>query len=350
MPHVRFGIAFAAIVILLPVPALAAGPASYLNKPTEWFASDEGKRIAANVLSHQAEAGGWPKNTYTTVAFAGNRKDIKPTFDNRATTDELRFLARAYAATRDATYRAAFDRGLDYVLKAQYANGGWPQSHPPGKNYPRYITFNDDAMVRLMRFLHEVATEDRYGFVEAERRKAASTAFDKGVECILKCQVRIGGKRTAWCAQHDEVDFSPRPARSYELVSLSGFESVGVVRLLMGIEKPSAEVIDAVEGAVAWFEAAKLTGIKVEVRDDPKSPTGKDKVVVADPKAPALWARFYEIGTNKPIFSDRDGVKKGTLAEIGHERRNGYAWYGTWPQKLLADDYPAWKKRLAGRR
>ena len=61
--------------------------------------------------------------------------------------------------------------------------------------------------------------------------------------------------------------------------------------------------------------------------------------------AKPIWARYYEIGTNKPFFSDRDGVKKYTIAEIGYERRNGYAWYGDWPQQLLETDYPAWMKK-----
>jgi Pectic acid lyase len=61
------------------------------------------------------------------------------------------------------------------------------------------------------------------------------------------------------------------------------------------------------------------------------------------------WARFYEIETNTPIFADRDGVKKYDLAKIGYERRNGYAWYGTWPQRLLEKEYPAWKEKRAGK-
>ena len=60
-----------------------------------------------------------------------------------------------------------------------------------------------------------------------------------------------------------------------------------------------------------------------------------------------MWARFSEIGTNRPIFSDRDGVAKHDLAEIGYERRNGYSWLGTWPAPLLEKEYPAWKAKLA---
>jgi pectate lyase len=286
----------------------------------------------------------------TAAPYRGDRKKLRPTFDNGATTDELRFLARAYNVTHDQRYRDAFDKGLRYILQAQYPSGGWPQFHLPPKSYHRHITFNDDAMVRLMEFLREVYRSDVYRFVGDRDRKAARRAFDRGIACILRCQVRVGGKLTAWCAQHDAEDYRPRPGRSYELVSLSGAESVGIVRLLMSLEDPSPEVVRAVEVAVEWFRAARLTGLRVEVRKDPRSPTGRDRVVVKDPAAPPLWARFYEIGTNRPIFADRDGVKKYSLAEIGHERRNGYAWLGAWPGRLLEREFPAWKQKLAGQK
>jgi PelA/Pel-15E family pectate lyase len=326
----------------------ASGPSRYLNKPDAWFAGDEAKKIAANILTYQSDLGGWPKNIDTTAApYKGDRKDLKPTFDNDATTDELRYLARMFSATKDETYRKAVEKGVDYILVAQYPTGGWPQFHPPPTSYHRHITFNDNAMVRVMEFLRESCSQDQFGFLGADRHKAARKAFDRGVECILKCQIKVDGKLTAWCAQHDEKDYSPRVGRSYELISISGAESVGVVRLLMSLENPCADVVQAVDGAVAWFESVKIKGIRVKVEKDSKGPKGTNRVVVKDEKAPPMWARFYEIGTNKPLFSDRDGVAKYDLAEIGYERRNGYAWLGYWPQKLLAEEYPAWKKQRA---
>ncbi len=335
------------VLIASRAPALAkSGAREYVKKPAEWYATVEAKRVAANILSYQSDLGGWPKNTDTTgVPYTGDRKELKPTFDNSATTDELRVLGRMYNATKDDQYRAAFQRGLAYILKAQYPNGGWPQFFPPGKKYNRYITFNDDAMVRLMRFLQEIEQSPVYGFVPAEQRADARRAFDRGIECILKCQIVVAGKKTAWCAQHDEIDFRPRPARSYELVSLSGSESVDIVRLLMSLESPSPAVVDAVQSAVAWFEEAKLPGIRQDIRPDPASPKGTNKIVVRDPSAPPMWARFYEIGTNRPIFSDRDGIVKHDLSEIGYERRNGYAWLGYWPQRLIEVEYPAWRNK-----
>lgn len=270
---------------------------------------------------------------------------MQDTFDNGATTGELRFLARAFRVGREPKNEAAFLKGFDHILQAQHPNGGWPQFYPPGSGYHRHITFNDDTIVRLMEFMREVATSPAYEFVEAARRKAAQESFDRGVQCILMCQVKVDGRLTAWCAQHDEKDFSPRPARSYELVSLSGAESASLVRLLMSLEHPSAEVIQAVRAARAWFEAAQLKGIKVIQVADAKAPRGRNKVVVDDPNSRPMWARFYEIGTNQPIFSDRDGVAKSRLADLGYERRNGYSWLGYWPENLLAKEFPAWDKK-----
>src|SRR5687767_7717768 len=56
-------------------------------------------------------------------------------------------------------------------------------------------------------------------------------------------------------------------------------------------------------------------------------------------------ARFYELRTNRPIFSGRDGVIRYNLDEIEQERRDGYAWLGAWPRALVDEEYPAWKKR-----
>ncbi|HVF97585.1 MAG TPA: pectinesterase family protein, partial [Flavisolibacter sp.] len=61
-----------------------------------------------------------------------------------------------------------------------------------------------------------------------------------------------------------------------------------------------------------------------------------------------IWARFYDIETNKPFFTGRDGIKRWDVSHIESERRNGYAWYGTWPQKLLEKDYPVWLKKNGG--
>jgi PelA/Pel-15E family pectate lyase len=325
-------------IAALAFPTLVhAFPAALLEQPDAWFRSDEGKSAVSNVLSWQAESGSWPKNQDNSAKPYSGKKKETGTFDNGSTTDELRFLARAFEVTEDAASRDAFLLGYDHILKAQYPNGGWPQYYPLSKQYYRHITFNDNSMVRLLEFLRETSTARRYDFIGADRRKAASKAFDLGVECILKCQFVRNGKPTVWCAQHDEVTLKPAKARAYELESLSGSESAGILRFLMSLENPSRSVIASVKGGVAWFEASRIEGLKVEKIDGVRT-------AVPDPKAPPIWARFYDLETNKPFFCDRDGIKKWDYNEVGRERRNGYAWYGNWGESV-ARTYAKWPHR-----
>jgi len=300
-----------------------------LRQPSSWFASAEARRLADNVRSWQTDHGSWPKNGDTLSPRVPSGNDSKRgTFDNSATRNELRFLARVYQATGEPPYRESFLRGLKSILAAQHPSGGWPQSYPPRGGYARHITFNDGTMVGLMELLREVAREDLYAFVDAERREAARRAVDRGVDCILGCQIRVDKRLTAWCAQHDAETLEPRPARSYELESLSGAASAGVLLFLMGLEDPSPEIVTAVRAGVRWFESVQIKGIR-QIRVD------GDKRIIADSNAPPLWARFYEIETQRPFFCGRDGVKRYRLADIESERRNGYAWYGDWGRRVL---------------
>ncbi len=330
------------LIFSLLVTAVSGGakPVDYLTKPDSWFNSEEGRRVTANILSWQTTPGSWPKNVDTTRArFAGITKP-QGTFDNGATTGELRFLARAFRATKDARCEKAFLLGLDHILKAQYPTGGWPQYYPPSKQYHRHITFNDDAMVHLMRLVGDVAESSDYSFVDERRREAARAGFERGVGCILKCQIRVDGRLTGWCAQHDEVDLQPRQGRSYELPSISGAESAGILEVLMSIERPTPEVVHAVVAGVTWYQTAKVTGVRIVKVDG-------DKQAIRDPDAPPLWARFYELESGRPLFSDRDGIKKYDFNELGKERRNGYAWYGNWGVRV-GKAYSEWCKRHPG--
>ncbi|WP_406698084.1 pectate lyase [Singulisphaera sp. Ch08] len=70
---------------------------------------------------------------------------------------------------------------------------------------------------------------------------------------------------------------------------------------------------------------------------------------VTDPKARPPWARHFEIGSNRPVFAGRDGIKKYALAEIERERRTGTACYGSWPLRLVETECPQGCRQVAGR-
>jgi len=326
-----------------------------LGQKSDFYSTREAVRVADNVLLYQRSSGGWPKNTEMAVVLTDKdqaqlrrqKRNADATIDNGATHTQMRYLAKVYRAARHSRFRDAFNVAFDYLLDAQYENGGWPQFYPLKSqgSYSNHITYNDGAMIGVMSLLRDIVErKPDYNFVDDDRRSKAQKALRKGVECVLRTQVVVDGARTAWCAQHDEKTLKPAAARSYEKISISGGESSGIVRFLMGIEKPDSRVKDAVLSAVAWFDRVKIEGIAVKSKPH-DSEKGYDKVVVRDPDAPATWARFYEIGTNRPIFCGRDGVIKYRLAEIEHERRTGYSWYGSSPRDLLAKDYPAWRKK-----
>ena len=320
------------------------------DQPAAWYAGAEAHTVAASILQYQTESGGWPKNTDMTqppsAEFLANQQEDHraPTIDNGATTTQMDFLARVFSATGAASCRTGFERGLDYLLAAQYPSGGWPQFFPLIKGYYTHITYNDNAMVNALTVLRLTATgRAPYAFVDADRRARAASAVEKGIACILRTQVKQNDKLTAWCAQHDETTLAPAWARNFEPPTLTAMESVGIIKFLLGVEKPGPDIVAAVEGAVHWLESVKISGLRID--DTPGADGKKDRHGVADPTAPALWARFYELGTDRPVFMGRDKVVRYDYNEIERERRAGYGYLGDWPAKLLAKDYPRWRAK-----
>jgi len=323
------------------------------NEPG-WFSSEEAQQIADNVLLYQRDTGGWPKNLNMTRELS--KKEIKTiraekklfdsTIDNGSTFPQMRFLARVYNATGMEKYREGFYKGFHFVIKAQYPNGGWPQFYPLRKGYYSHITFNDNAMTGVMFMLRDMAEgHPDFELMSPGERKIAREASEKGLDIILKTQIEVNGKLTGWCAQHDEVSLKPADARSYELASISGMETVALVEYLMTIENPSAQVIQAIQSACAWFEESKITGYRIQYEKAPDQTKGFNRFLVEDPNAKPLWARFYEIETNQPMYIDRGGIKRNSHNELSDERRNGYSYIGDFAEDLLNKKYPKWKKK-----
>jgi pectinesterase len=316
-----------------------------------WFASAEAKKIAENVLLYQRNIGGWPKNIQMQQELnPQQQKDLielkktaaETTTDNGATCQEMLFMSRMYAQVKDERYKESFLKGLDYLLDAQYDNGGWPQFYPLKKGYYTHITYNDDSMVHILNVMKEISEQSDYYSIKPSKEVIEKTkkSFEKGIDCIIKTQYRQNGVLTAWCAQHDEVTLVPAKARAYELPSLSGKESAKITLLLMSVEKPSPEIITAVQSAKAWFEKTKITNLEEKRVVNDAGKIIEKKMIVTQNASP-IWARFMELDTNEPFFCDRDGIKKKSLDEIGAERRNGYAWYTDEPKEVLKK-YAGW--------
>jgi PelA/Pel-15E family pectate lyase len=326
-----------------------------LDQEPGFYSSDQAIRIADNVMLYQRNTGGWPSNINMAFELTDEQKEqiiadkskANSLLDNGATHTQIRYLTRVYNATKLDRFKQAALKGLDYLFDAQYDNGGWPQIYPNPTGYHKYITFNDDAMVGALSILYEIAEgKPEYGFVDPQRRQKAEESAPKGIECILKCQVRVNGRLTAWCQQYDNETLEPRSARKFEPISLSTRETIGIVKFLMSIDKPSPEIIKAIQAAADWLNQVKINSIRQIRKITYGDQRRLDRVIIEDENAQPIWARLYEIGTNRPVFGDRDGKVYYAMSEISLERREGYAWYGYWPKDLLAEDYPAWQKKL----
>ncbi|MDD4969521.1 MAG: pectate lyase [Paludibacter sp.] len=312
---------------------------------------------ADNMLLFQRDCGGWYKQFRAkafnyNVEFSATEKveiaiEVKKgaaTIDNEATTREIKYLVKAYKKYNNPKYLDAAENGIRYLLKAQYKNGGWPQYYPDKSNYRAEITFNDNAMLNVMKVLQDVnLKQNDFDVVDSVLAEPCGRAVKQGIDCILKTQIIVNGKLTAWCQQYDEITLQPAKARAYELPSITSSESVGLVEFLMIQPNPSKEIKAAVNAAVEWLQTVKIEGYRVVNVPAPGTPKGRNRQLVSDSSS-TIWARYYEIETNRPFVCDRDGIKKYSLQEIGYERRNGYAWYGTWPLRLLEKKYPDWLK------
>jgi len=319
----------------------------------------EAAKIADNILLYQRNNGGWPKNYDMQAILTDDQKDslirtkddTRTTFDNTTTYSQIEYLAKVYTATKIEKYKIACLKGIDFILSAQYPNGGWPQYFPLQDNYSRRITFNDDAFLGIMNVLKDILdNKDFYAFVDVERRHKIKLSFDNGLNCILNLQIKDNGNLTAWAQQYDEIDLSPAWARAFEPPAISNGESAGIVLFLMNIDNPTERIKNAIESAVEWFKSSKIEGIRIKTIEAPELKSqwktfNYDRIAVVDSTAPPIWTRYYELGTHKPLFCDRNSKYLYSLAEVSRERRSGYSWYLYSPQKVL-DKYPVWKAGL----
>lgn len=319
--------------VMLPAVTVSAAEedypwSDYLKKSADWFGSQEALTVADNCIQRQVQGeGGWQKGMMTdhTGDWAHS------TIDNDATTSQIRFLMRSYQQTHQQKYLDCAMRGADCLFKMQYSNGGWMQVLNTPGTYHAHITLNDGAYVHVLSIMKEMSQKTGdFTAVSDEYAQKAAASLEKGIQCLLDMQIVNNGVRTAWCQQHDENNLKPAGARAYELPSTCTSESAGVIQFLYkeAQETGRADLAESVNAAIKWFQKVQLNGIAFVKQGD-------DKVVVQDPNASPLWARFYELGTDRPLFSDRDSSVHYNVAEISQERRTGYAWYGNWGKNVV---------------
>ena len=300
-----------------------------------------------NMTTWQISNGGFYKamaDKYKSAYTSGQKSEWRSkdggdlgTIDNNATIQEMRLLAVRYKETTNSNYKAtfktSFNKALNFILSMQRSTGGLPQVWPKRGNYSDHVTLNDNAMVRAMVTMMDIANRTSpfdSDIIDDATRNKMKSALDKAVDYLLKAQIVNNGNLTVWCAQHDTANYAPRPARAYELESKSGSESAGVVWFLMNWPEQTEAIQKAIKGAIAWYKKTRVVGLYF----NKKAGTFEQR------DGNVLWYRFYEVNNDNYFFCDRDGASTKTqdFTKISEERRTGYQWAGDYGTALLSTE------------
>ena len=342
-----------------------------LEQDLRFYGTSAALSVAHNIVTLQMPSGGWRKNIspecdllteLDAEELVRNSADhVFPadsqyhhnvsTLDNNATHTHIRFLLRVALYYPKPDILLAIDRGIRYLLDAQYKSGGWPQNFPNLSSYGAYVTFNDGAMVGALRALQEVSS-GRFVFLAGETQAQALAAYNRGIRYVLDSQVLVGGQKTGWAQQYLPGEgYVPARGRIYEIPAIATKETVGIIKLLRRVEAPSNELKYSVNSAIKWLEWSKLNGLEVQrafsdthnkiftlrYSEDPAgtvkehrfdgSMYGYDKTLVPSENAEPIWAEYYDLSTLKPVYAGWDGVATYRFEDVDYERRVGYGWF-----------------------
>lgn len=321
---------------------------------SSWYAGEEAQKLAAAILSYQTPTGGWSKHLgftkgprqpgmqWTSQNEPGQPAHYVATFDNGSTTEEMYFLANLWHATRREDCKAGFIKGLQFILAAQYPNGGWPQVYPLEGGYHDDITFNDDAMTHVLELLHAIASnEPAFVFLDEPLRLKAAAAMANGIQCVLNTQITQNSRKTGWCAQFDPFTLQPASARKMEPATLGGTETAHILQFLMRITNPPPEIVVSIESGLQWLDGVKVTG------ESKTNEAGKKYFAASATGSEIRWARFYNLTNSQPVFPGRDGIVYDTFEAMAAKNKLGYDYFSTQPGSILKNGQKKWRKMLA---
>ena len=278
---------------------------------------DAAKETARALVRGQLRSGGWDnriefdpqvrtKYSYRVDPVTDNKSFNTTTFDDDKTQSATRFLMQLdqELGFDDRAIHECVMYALDATLMAQYSCGAWPQRYSggarpqryrggfdpsdsetrtasipgswsriyPGERYADHYTLNDDTLSDLI-----VTMLDAWDVYDDQRYLDSAI---RGGEFLLRAQ--LPEPQPGWAQQYDH-DMHPAWARKFEPPAISGGESQGVMRTLLTLHRRTAwetenasRFLEPIPRAIEYFRRSLL--------DDGR------------------LARFYELGTNRPLF------------------------------------------------
>lgn len=306
------------------------------------FYRDAALKAGKALVYGQLESGGWRNSIdfdpsgprvdrYRNGKGKGN--DFS-TLDDNITQSALKFLLRLEAAegVDDSSISESIDYAMPRLFAAQYANGGFPQGWTgPVSQRPvvkaSFPTYDWRTEGRIKEYWNEYTLNDGMALTMTDTLLTAWRL--RKLETAREALVRFGDflllaqlpePQPAWAQQYGP-DMHPIWARAFEPPAVSGRESEDAMIALLRI----AEATDD-----SRYTAPLVAGVKY--LEGSLLPDGQ-------------LARYYEIGSNKPLYMQRNG-KAYELTNDDSNLPDHYGWKNPSRLERIKNAYRA---RLAGR-
>ena len=245
------------------------------------------KEAAYALIRGQNKNGGWDH----TINFKKLDND-KVSFDDNQTQSAVSFLMALDQQLEDSLINAATQRALKMMMTTQLSNGGWPHKYPEQGDYHDYATFNDGGIndcIRVMIAAHQYYPNDEA--IEKSLRKAAR---------FMNIS-QLPPPQPGWAQQYNEF-LQPAWARTFEpaavcpSVTLKNINTLIDLYIVLGHQT----ILEPIPDALRWLREIRMENGK--------------------------WARFVELGTNKPLYYDRPRIRVDKIEDLHPERRTGYGY------------------------
>ena len=280
--------------ITVQPPATPTVGAVYL-RASSILGSGEYRSIACQtadtLIAGQLDNGGW----WHAIQFdeKGNaiRSSSRATMDDNTTQGATMFMMEIARVTRAPLYISSARSALEFLLDSQYPSGGWPQQYPASNGYSPFYTLNDAT-------LNDCISTLLAGYRQFRDERYLDAAERAGAWLI---EAQLPAPQRGWAQQYD-LQMRPAPARWFEPAACCSAVTVRVIRTLIDLHLETGEnkYLEPIPAALGWLKASRLED--------------------------ATWARFYEVGSNRPIYvtADRQLVYKP------ENLRPGYSWKGAY--------------------
>lgn len=269
--------------------------------------------VALCIVQGQLPCGGWnymfdlePEDSlkawYATIGRQAWRLEEfqhyygNATFDDEATKHCSEFLLRFYLEKHEPEFLAPLERAIDFFVKSQYANGGWPQRYPLMDNHPfkgmadysSFITINDNVLPENIDFLLQCYSSLGMSQLREPILKAMHLMRD------LQQPEPLAG----WADQYTPDDLKPAHARSYEPRAVNTGTTINMIYKMIEFYKLTGDksFLEGIPKAIQFLESRQLPGELAQfVR---RTPLQEGEI---------LMPRFIHPETAQPLYVHRKG-------------------------------------------